>query len=34
MISSDGPKNIVASVDYIASRVWADEQARNKAKVT
>ena len=25
MISNDGPKNIVDSVDYIASRVWADE---------
>jgi len=31
MISNDGPKNIVDSVDYIASRVWADEQGRNKA---
>src|SRR5215470_8193504 len=31
MISNDGPKNIVDSVDYIASRVWADEQGRNMA---
>jgi len=31
MISNDGPKNIVDSVDYIASRVWADEQGRNQA---
>jgi hypothetical protein len=31
MISNDGPKNIVDSVDYIASRVWADEQGRNRA---
>ena len=31
MISADGPKNIVDSVDYIASRVWADEQGRNLA---
>jgi L-asparaginase len=31
MISNDGPKNIVDSVDYIASRVWEDEQGRNRA---
>ena len=31
LISNDGPKNIVDSVDYIASRVWADEQGRNQA---
>jgi hypothetical protein len=31
LISNDGPKNIVGSVDYIASRVWADEQGRNQA---
>ena len=31
MISNDGPKNIVDSVEYIASRVWADEQGRNQA---
>lgn len=30
-ISNDGPKNIVDSVDYIASRVWADEHGRNRA---
>src|SRR6267378_7386524 len=26
-----GRRNIVDSVDYIASRVWADEQGRNQA---
>ena len=26
-----GPKNIVDSVDYISSRVWADNQGRNQA---
>jgi L-asparaginase len=31
MISNDGPKNIVDSVDYISSRVWADEQGCNQA---
>lgn len=31
MISADGPKNIVDAVDFIASRVWADEQGRNLA---
>ncbi len=31
MISNDGPKNIVDSVDYIASRIWEDEQGRNRA---
>lgn len=31
MISNDGPKNIVDSVEYIASRIWADEQGRNHA---
>jgi hypothetical protein len=31
MISNDGPKNIVDSVEYIASRVWEDEQGRNGA---
>ena len=30
-ISNDGPKNLVDSVEYIASRVWQDEQGRNKA---
>lgn len=31
IISNDGPKNIVDSVDYIASRIWQDEQGRNQA---
>jgi hypothetical protein len=31
MISNDGPKNIVDSVEYIASRVWEDDQGRNRA---
>src|SRR5215472_6592549 len=31
LISNDGPKNIVDAVDYISSRVWADEQGRNQA---
>lgn len=30
-ISADGPKNIVDSVDYITSRVWADDDGRNRA---
>lgn len=30
-ISNDGPKNIVDSVEYITSRVWADEVGRNHA---
>jgi L-asparaginase len=30
-ISHDGPKNIVDSIDYIESRVWADESGRNRA---
>jgi L-asparaginase len=32
-ISHDGPKNITDSVEYIASRVWADEQGHNRAGV-
>jgi hypothetical protein len=32
-ISNDGPKNIADSVEYIASRVWADEEGRNRAGV-
>jgi L-asparaginase len=32
-ISNDGPKNLTDSVEYIASRVWADEQGRNRAGV-
>jgi len=31
LISADGPKNIVDSVEYIVSRVWEDEQGRNQA---
>jgi len=30
MISNDGPKNLVDSVEFIASRVWADESGRNR----
>ena len=30
MVSNDGPKNIVDSVDYIVSRVWADAENRNR----
>jgi hypothetical protein len=29
-LSNDGPKNLVDSVNYIGSRVWADEQGRNR----
>jgi L-asparaginase len=32
-ISNDGPKNLTDSVEYIASRVWADDQGRNRAGV-
>jgi len=32
-LSNDGDKNIVDSVDYILSRVWADEGGRNRAGV-
>ena len=32
-ISNDGPQNIVDSVIYIRSRVWADDQGRNRAGV-
>jgi L-asparaginase len=32
-ISNDGPKNLTDSVEYIASRIWADEQGRNRAGV-
>jgi len=32
-LSNDGDKNIVDSVDYILSRVWADESGRNRAGV-
>ena len=30
-ISNDGPKNIVDSVEYITSRIWADDAGRNRA---
>lgn len=30
-ISNDGPKNLVDSVEYITSRVWQDDDGRNKA---
>lgn len=30
-IGNDGPRNIVDSVDYIVSKVWADEAGRNRA---
>jgi len=33
MISNDGDKNLVDSTEYLASRVWADEQGRNRAGV-
>jgi L-asparaginase len=32
-ISNDGPHNIVDSLIYIGSRLWADEQGRNRAGV-
>jgi hypothetical protein len=30
MISNDGPKNLVDSVDFITSRIWADESGNNR----
>jgi hypothetical protein len=30
-IGNDGPRNIVDSVDYIVSKVWADAEGRNRA---
>jgi hypothetical protein len=33
MISNDGPKNIVDSVEYITSRIWADADGRNHAGI-
>jgi len=33
MIGNDGDKNLVDSMEYIASRVWADEAGRNRAGV-
>ncbi len=32
-ISADGPKNIVDSLTFIESRLWADEQGRNRVGV-
>jgi L-asparaginase/Glu-tRNA(Gln) amidotransferase subunit D len=32
-ISADGPKNIVDSVAFIASRIWADGEGRNRCGV-
>jgi L-asparaginase len=32
-ISNDGPKNIVDSLTFINSRIWADEQGRNRTGV-
>jgi hypothetical protein len=31
MISNDGPKNIADSVEYLASKVWCDQDGRNRA---
>jgi L-asparaginase len=32
-VSNDGPKNIIDSVQYITSRVWADQEGNNRAGV-
>ena len=32
-VSADGPKNIIDSVAFISSRIWADEQGRNRCGV-
>lgn len=32
-ISNDGPKNLADSTDWIASKVWADDQGRNRVGV-
>ena len=32
-ISNDGPKNLADSTDWIASKVWADSEGRNRAGV-
>jgi L-asparaginase len=32
-VSADGPKNIIDSVAFISSRVWADDQGRNRCGV-
>jgi hypothetical protein len=31
MVSADGAKNLIDSVDYIVSRVWADDAGKNRA---
>jgi L-asparaginase len=33
MVSNDGPKNLVDCVEYIASRIWAGGDGRNRAGV-
>ncbi|MBX5491672.1 MAG: asparaginase [Chloroflexi bacterium] len=33
MLSNDGDRNLVDSVEYIASRIWADSEGRNRAGV-
>jgi L-asparaginase len=30
-VSNDGPKNLIDSVEYLTSKVWADENGRNRA---
>jgi L-asparaginase len=30
-VSADGPKNIIDSIDYITSHVWADSEGRDRA---
>jgi L-asparaginase len=32
-VSNDGPRNILDSITYLNSRVWADEQSRNRLGV-
>ena len=32
-MSNDGPQNLVHSLEFIGSRIWADEQGRNQAGV-
>ena len=32
-VSADGPKNIIDSVAFISSRIWADDQGRNRCGV-
>jgi len=31
MISNDGPKNLVDSVEYLSSKAWSDENGRDRA---